>query len=572
MRVTDWRRLRLRDRARSAPPDPHEQASPVEIVESALRRVEAHAAGAQSVRHRHRRSRAEGRTPCRDGGDGGRRSRPADRASASIKDLTAVKGVRFTSGSRTLADFIAPLDSPPSERVKAHGAAIIGKTTTTEFGCKASSDSPLTGITRNPWNLGQDHRRLLRRSRRQRRRRHHAVRARHRRRRIDPHSLLVLRPVRNQGAVRSRSGVSGCATPTLAHVGPMARTVRDAALLLTAISGFDERDPASVAAEVPDYLGACEQIAKGLRIAWSPTLGYARPIPRCRDRRQGGARVRGDRLHGRAGREGVRRSDRPVDGRILAGVGTRLKRPLTEQRDLIDPAVAEVLTRRSIRPRGILSPGVRALRVPRKGPAVLRALRPPADADTPVTAFESATTCRPSSRARNRRLGRLYLSVQSVRPAGRIDSLRVHPRRPAGRPAHRSRALRETDICAQPRRSRRPDHGRSEDRRSPGQLPPPAAGRGGTDPGTTASRHTERKLDEQVEVAMSGTHSQCGSRRRRGGVADAFAGSAQEPIKIGFAGALTVRRRSSGSRSSAAPRSPSTRSTRKAGSRAASSS
>src|SRR5262245_19933575 len=71
----------------------------------------------------------------------------------SIKDLTAVKGVRFTSGSRTLADFIAPHDSPASERVKAQGAAIVGKTTTTEFGCKASSDSPLTGVTRNPWNL-----------------------------------------------------------------------------------------------------------------------------------------------------------------------------------------------------------------------------------------------------------------------------------------------------------------------------------------------------------------------------------------------------------------------------------
>jgi aspartyl-tRNA(Asn)/glutamyl-tRNA(Gln) amidotransferase subunit A len=57
----------------------------------------------------------------------------------SIKDLTAVKGVRFTSGSRTLADFISPHDSPVSERVKAHGAAIVGKTTTTEFGCNTKS-------------------------------------------------------------------------------------------------------------------------------------------------------------------------------------------------------------------------------------------------------------------------------------------------------------------------------------------------------------------------------------------------------------------------------------------------
>src|SRR5690606_8728302 len=73
----------------------------------------------------------------------------------SIKDLTAVKRVRFTSGSRTLADYIATSDSPASERVKAHGGAIIGKTTTTEFGCKGSSNCPLTGSTRNPWNIGK---------------------------------------------------------------------------------------------------------------------------------------------------------------------------------------------------------------------------------------------------------------------------------------------------------------------------------------------------------------------------------------------------------------------------------
>ena len=196
----------------------------------------------------------------------------------SIKDLTAVKGVRFTSGSRTLADFIAPVDSPASERVKAHGAAILGKTTTTEFGCKASSDSPLTGVTRNPWDLAKTTGGSS------------AGAAASVAAGITPFALGT----DGGGSIRIPSSFCGLfgikaqfgrvpvfpvsATPTLAHVGPMARTVRDAALLLTAISGFDARDPASVSAEVPDYLGACEQTPKGLRIAWSPTLGYARPI------------------------------------------------------------------------------------------------------------------------------------------------------------------------------------------------------------------------------------------------------------------------------------------------------
>ena len=67
------------------------------------------------------------------------------------------------------------------------------------------------------------------------------------------------------------------ATPTLAHVGPITRTVRDAALLLSVISGHDRRDPFSIDGAVPDYLEACNRPLKGMRIAWSRTLGYAKP-------------------------------------------------------------------------------------------------------------------------------------------------------------------------------------------------------------------------------------------------------------------------------------------------------
>lgn len=67
----------------------------------------------------------------------------------------AVKGVGYASGSRVMESNIAAVDAPAVERAKAAGAILIGKTTTSEFGCKPVGDSLLTGITRNPWNLNK---------------------------------------------------------------------------------------------------------------------------------------------------------------------------------------------------------------------------------------------------------------------------------------------------------------------------------------------------------------------------------------------------------------------------------
>lgn len=262
----------------------------------------------------------------------------------SVKDLTAVKGVRFTSGSRTLADFISPVDSPASERLKAHGAVIMGKTTTTEFGCKGSSDSPLTGETRNPWDLTRTTGGSSAGA-------GASVAAG-----ITPFALGT----DGGGSIRIPSSLCGlfgikphfgrvpvyptAATPTLAHVGPMARTVRDAALLLTAISGYDARDPASVAAVVPDYLGACERSPKNLRIAWSPTLGYAKPTKEIAALAESAVRTF---EHLGCKVELVEHIfDDPIDlwmAEFYAGVGTRLQKTLREHREIIDPAVANVL-------------------------------------------------------------------------------------------------------------------------------------------------------------------------------------------------------------------------------------
>src|SRR2546422_8646396 len=69
----------------------------------------------------------------------------------SIKDLHFTKGVRTMSGSFIFAERVPDVDPPFVRRLKNAGAIMVGKTTTPEFGWKAIGDSPLTGISRNPW-------------------------------------------------------------------------------------------------------------------------------------------------------------------------------------------------------------------------------------------------------------------------------------------------------------------------------------------------------------------------------------------------------------------------------------
>jgi Asp-tRNA(Asn)/Glu-tRNA(Gln) amidotransferase A subunit family amidase len=263
----------------------------------------------------------------------------------SVKDLIAVKDLKLTFGSRAMVNNVAVVDAPSVERVRRAGACIIGKTTTSEFGCKAVGDSPLTGITRNPWDttktpggsscgaaasvaagmtafaLGTDGGGSIR----------------------IPCSLTGLFGIKAQFGRVPVYPVA--ATPTLAHVGPIARTVRDAALLLTVIAGHDRRDPFAVAGPVPDFLDACDRPVRGMRVAWSRTLGYANPDPEVAEIAERAAKVfvdlgcEVDEVEKPVGED-------PIDlwvSEFYAGVGVRLKKQLTEQRELLDPAVAEVL-------------------------------------------------------------------------------------------------------------------------------------------------------------------------------------------------------------------------------------
>ena len=192
----------------------------------------------------------------------------------SVKDMILTKGLRSMMGSRIYEHRVPDFDVPMVERLKAAGAIVFGKTTTPEFGWKAVTDSPVTGITRNPWNTemtpgGSSGGAAA------------AIAAG-----IGP----LATGGDGAGSIRvpaSFSGVFGikphygripvmpqAGGGMLAHLGPLTRTVADAALFLSVTAGPDDRDRFSLEAAPADYLGKLGAGIAGKRMAWSPTLGY----------------------------------------------------------------------------------------------------------------------------------------------------------------------------------------------------------------------------------------------------------------------------------------------------------
>ena len=203
-----------------------------------------------------------------------------DGVPVSIKDLVLTKGWPTLRGSRTV-DPKQPWndDAPCVARLREHGAVLVGKTTTPEFGWKGVTDSPLTGITRNPWNAkmtpgGSSGGAAA------------AVAA-------GMGALAI--GTDGGGSIRIPCAFTGLfgikpsfgrvpAWPlspmgTVAHVGPMTKTVTDAALMLTVISEPDARDWHALPYEPRDYRVGLEDGVKGLRIAFSADLGYAKVDP-----------------------------------------------------------------------------------------------------------------------------------------------------------------------------------------------------------------------------------------------------------------------------------------------------
>jgi aspartyl-tRNA(Asn)/glutamyl-tRNA(Gln) amidotransferase subunit A len=196
----------------------------------------------------------------------------------STKDLVVTKGIRTTFGTPLFADNVPDEDAPMVGRLRTAGAIQLGKTNTPTFGWIGATHNLLFGITRNPWNpertpggssggasaavaaglgplaIGTDGGGSIR----------------------IPASctgIFGLKPSFGRIPVYPPS-----AAWSLSHIGPMTRTVTDAALMLNACAGPDARDQYSLPADRTDYVKALRGSLKGLRVAWSANLGFARVV------------------------------------------------------------------------------------------------------------------------------------------------------------------------------------------------------------------------------------------------------------------------------------------------------
>ena len=206
---------------------------------------------------------------------------PLDGVPTSLKDLLLTSGWPTRRGSRTVSlDQPWDTDAPVTARLREAGAVLVGKTTTPEFGCKAETNSPLTGLTRNPWDPAKS-----------------------------PGGssggtaaavAAGLGPlgVGTDGAGSVRIPAAFCgnvglkpsfgrvpAYPlspfgTVSHIGPHTMSVADAALMLNVLKQPDPRDWTSLPHDPSDMRVGLEDGVAGLRVAYSRTLGYARAIPR----------------------------------------------------------------------------------------------------------------------------------------------------------------------------------------------------------------------------------------------------------------------------------------------------
>ena len=204
---------------------------------------------------------------------------PLDGVPVSIKDLILTRGLPTLRGSHAL-DAAQPwdVDAPATARLREAGAVIIGKTNTPEFGCKGETNSPRFGLTRNPWNPaktpgGSSGGAAA------------AVAAG-----MGPIALGT----DGAGSVRIPAAFCGSfglkpsfgrvpAYPlspfgSVAHLGPLTQSVRDAALVMNVLKQPDARDWTALPFDASDYTVGLNDGVRGLKIAYSPTLGYANNV------------------------------------------------------------------------------------------------------------------------------------------------------------------------------------------------------------------------------------------------------------------------------------------------------
>lgn len=204
-----------------------------------------------------------------------------DGVPVSIKDMFLTAGWPTVRGSKAIdPEQEWTVDAPITARLREHGAVVLGKTTTPELGWKGVTDSPLTGVTRNPWqpeltaggssggsavavatgmgalSVGTDGGGSIR----------------------IPASfcgIAGLKPTHGVVPVYPASAFG-----PLSHAGPMARSVDDLALMLDVLALPDHRDPTSPPPPIASYREAVRRDVRGLVVGYSPNLGYVDVDPR----------------------------------------------------------------------------------------------------------------------------------------------------------------------------------------------------------------------------------------------------------------------------------------------------
>jgi aspartyl-tRNA(Asn)/glutamyl-tRNA(Gln) amidotransferase subunit A len=193
--------------------------------------------------------------------------------------LILTKGWPTLRGSRTVNPQQAwDVDAPVTARLREAGAVLLGKTTTPEFGCKGETNSLLTGISRNPWNLA------------------HTPGGSSGGASAAVTAGLGPLAIGTDGAGSVRIPAAFCgnvgfkpsfgrvpAFPlspfgSVAHLGPHAMTVTGVAQMMNVITQADARDWTSLPFEATDYTDPLHSGIQGLRIAYSPNLGYAKNV------------------------------------------------------------------------------------------------------------------------------------------------------------------------------------------------------------------------------------------------------------------------------------------------------
>lgn len=268
-----------------------------------------------------------------------------DGVPTSIKDIFLTKGWPTLRGSRTVErDQPWNVDGAAVARLREDNAVFVGKTTTPEIAWKGVTDNPLTGITRNPWDPGRT--------------------AGGSSGGAAAAVALGMAPLAigtdGGGSVRIPAAFCGIftikptygriphypASPfgTLAHAGPMTTTVAETALMLDVLSGPDSRDWSALAPPSGSFLDGLDVGVAGLRIAFSPDLGFAHVDPEVADSVARAAQVFTE-LGATVEQVDPGFADPVEDFHVLwfAGAAKSVAHLTDAQRELLDPGLREIV-------------------------------------------------------------------------------------------------------------------------------------------------------------------------------------------------------------------------------------